>query len=99
VDFELEARQGAAVEEDVAPAGPGRTAALVAVLGMALALVLLPIAFGLGVGNESFPEQVAVGLGTLAAVSAGVKLAAVAWGLWSRFTARPESQLATASLD
>jgi hypothetical protein len=79
VEFGLGAHQGAAVEEDVALAGPGRTAAMVAGVGSAPAL--------------------AVGLEILAAVPGGVKSAAVAWGLVSRFTARSESRLATAYLD
>jgi hypothetical protein len=85
------------VEEGVAPAGGGRVLAVLAVLGLAVALAVLPalIAFGVAPGPV---RQVAVGLGSLVAVAGGVRLAVVVVGL-VRFASSQAAEIASAAID
>ena len=85
-------------ERDAAIASPARTLAAVAVLGLVVGLAVLPILAGFGMAPGAV-VQAAAGLGSLVAVLGGVKLAAVAWGLLARFSARPGRGVAAASVD
>jgi hypothetical protein len=76
----LAAGEAADGEEDAAPVGPARAAALFVVMGVAVGLCCLPL-IGLGLGPTSFWGQVAEGLGGLVAVVGGAKFAAMAAGL------------------
>ena len=98
-EIALAAGEAADGEEVVALAGPGRVAALVAVVGVAVGLAVLPALIGLGLGPSSFWERVAAGLGGLVAVVGGVKLAAMAVGLLFRVKAGPRNHLAADFID
>lgn len=86
-------------EEEVALAQPGRAAALIGVVALAVALPLLPIVLGLGLAPAPAQDLVAAGLGSLVAFVGGVKFAAAAWGLIVRFRAGSGAQFAAASID
>jgi len=88
----------AGVEEDVAAAVAGRAIAALVILGSAVALAGLPALIGFGVAPRPV-GQVAVALGSLVAVSGGVKLTAVCWGLVARVESSPAPQTPAASID
>jgi hypothetical protein len=68
-------------------------------IGLAVLLLAAPVLFAAGVvSGEPGPPATAVAVGLVAAVGGG-KLAAVVWGLASRFLARTELRRAAASLD
>jgi len=66
--------------ENVAPAPPGRAVAAIAVLGLAVALAVLPALLGFGVAPRPV-LQAAASLAGLVAVVGGVKLAAMCSGM------------------
>ena len=82
---------------EAAPATAARTAALIAVLCMTIALATLPVLVGFGL--VPFAGWLADGLGSLAAVAGGVKLAAMGWGLLARFETGRAPMAAAASMD
>ena len=88
---------GAAADFDVAFARPGRVAAVIAVMGLAGAMAVLPALLAFGVGSEAI-RQVAVGLGSLAAVWGGGKVAAATIG-GLRFATSPRGRVSEASYD
>src|SRR5213593_4841474 len=65
--------------DEVVPTA-GRSAALVALAGMAMGLAVVPALVGVGSAPAAF-GWVAGGAAVLAAVAGGVKLAAVGWAL------------------
>jgi len=86
------------VREDVAPAPAGRATAAIVVLGLAVALAVLPALIGIGVAPRPV-WQVAAGLGCLVAVVGGVKLAAAHRRLAARVEASPVRRASAASID
>jgi hypothetical protein len=97
--FELGANGVTEMEEEAALARPGRAAVGVIVMGLALALPVLPAVLGLGLAPAPVREAAEAALGSLVAIVGGVKLAAAAWGLIARLTAGHGSQFAAASVD
>lgn len=81
----------------MAPAEPGRATAAIGVLGLAVALAVLPALIGLGVAPRPAGLVAACVVG-LSAVVGGVKVAAVALGA-ARVRAGPVPQITAASVD
>jgi hypothetical protein len=86
---------GAVADVEVAFARPGQVAAVVGVMGLAGAMAVLPALIAFGAGSEAV-TQVAVGLGSLAAVSGGGKVAAATIGAL-RFATGPDERVSEAS--
>ncbi|TAN32432.1 hypothetical protein EPN29_09720 [bacterium] len=90
----------ALVDEDAAGLAeprPGLACAILLVAAAAMALAALPSAIALG----TFPspaDDLVLRLGVVAAVLAGVKLAAMAWGLAGRLWARFPASVAAANV-
>ena len=91
-------RREAFVVVEVAPAGVGRTAALLLVVVLAVTTAVLPAAFALGMAG-GVAGTLTAGLGGLAAVFGGVKLAAAAGGLASGLLERPRLRAVAAAID
>jgi len=91
-------RRDTFVAVEQAPASVGRTAALLFLVVLAVTVAVLPagVAFGVAGGVAS---TLAVGLGGLAAVLGGVKLAAAAGGVVARLLERPRLRAVAASID
>ena len=83
---------------EVAPAGVGRTAALLLVVVLGVTTAVLPAAFALGMAG-GVAGTLTAGLGGLAAVFGGVKLAAAAGGLAARLLERPRLRAVAAAID
>jgi hypothetical protein len=97
--FELGANGVTEMEEEGGLAQPGRAAVGVMVIGLAVALPVLPVVLVLGLAPAALREAAAAVLGSLVAIVGGVKLAAAAWGLVARLTAGRGTQVAAASVD
>src|SRR5439155_24031229 len=82
---------------EAAPATAARTAALIGVPCMTIALATLPVLVGFGL--VPFAGSLAAGMGSLAAVAGGVELAAVGGGLVARFESGRGPMAAPASVD
>ena len=85
-------------EEEVASLGVARGVVALAVGGLAVALAVLPAMVGLGLASGAV-AYAAAGLGGLAAVWGGVKLAVAAWGLVSGCSGSPVRVPAVASIE
>jgi len=86
------------MKENVAPAPPGRAVAAIAVLGLAVALAVLPALLGFGVAPRPV-LQAAASLAGLVAVVGGVKLAAMCSGMAARVETIPAGWTSAASID
>jgi hypothetical protein len=86
------------LEGDVTSLGVGRGVAALAVGALAVTLVVLPAMVGLGLASGAV-AYAAAGLGGLAAVWGGVKLAVTAWSLVSACSGSPARVPAVASIE
>ena len=86
------------LEGDVASLGVGRGVAALAVGALAVTFGVLPAMVGLGLASGAV-AYAAAGLGGLAAVWGGVKLAMAAWGLVSAWSGSPAREPAVASIE
>ena len=86
------------LEGDVASLGVGRGVAALAVGVLAVTLVVLPAMVGLGLASSAV-AYAAAGLGGLAAVWGGVKVALAAWGLVSAWSGSPARVPPAASIE
>jgi hypothetical protein len=84
--------------EEFAPVHSGRAIALIAVLGLGVALAILPPLVGFGLATRPV-GQVAAGFGSLVAVAVGVKVAAACWGQVARFVSSPAHRRTAAPID
>ena len=87
------------VKGDVADPGTGRFLAVVGVLGLAVALVVLPVVIALGAAPAPIGRAVAVVGAGLAAVLGAVQLAAVILGVLGFVGSNPRGRIAAASSD
>ena len=88
----------AELERDSAPAGLRMAAAAASVAVLAMGLAVLPGVVAVGFLSGA-AGSIGAGFGSLAVVTGGVKLTAVAWGLMSRLTADSQGRRPAASVD
>lgn len=88
----------AEAEEGGATGSAGRAWAVLGLLGVSLVLLSLPALIALGLTPSGGAVWAWLGA-SLAVVSGGGKLAAVVWGLASRFLASPGLEAAAASIE
>ena len=98
-ELELGADGVTEMEEEAALAQPGRAAVGLMVIGLAVALPVLPVVLGLGLAPAPVREAAGAVFGSLVAIAGGVKFGAAAWGLVARLTAGQGAQLAAACVD